>query len=66
MSICTVDQATYDNIYYSTIVRFINSGMDLPAARNLAKELMDNAFRTDDTSRDDARDARDAANGLAD
>ena len=48
MSIITIDPQTYDNILTKTIAHFINSGMDLIAARALAKEQMEASFRKAD------------------
>lgn len=53
MSIATIDPQTYDNILTKTIAHFINSGMDLIAARALAREQMEASFRkTDDAELD--------------
>jgi hypothetical protein len=53
MSIATIDPQTYDNILTRTIAHFIDSGMDLIAARQLAKEQMASSFvKGDDRDRD--------------
>jgi hypothetical protein len=44
MSITTIDPQTYDNILTRTIAHYIDSGMDLIAARQLAKEQMAFSF----------------------
>lgn len=57
MSILTVDPQTYDNILARTIAHYLDSGMDLIAARQLAKEQMASSFvKGDDRDRDDTLD----------
>ncbi len=58
MSIATIDPQTYDNILQRSIAYWVDQGMDLITARDLAKEQMANSFRkSDDTHRDDDLDA---------
>lgn len=57
MSILTVDPQTYDNILGQSIAYWIDQGMDLIAARQLAKEQMASSFvKGDDRDRDDTLD----------
>lgn len=57
MSIATIDPQTYDNIQVRTIAHYLDSGMDLIAARQLAKEQMASSFvKGDDRDRDDTLD----------
>ena len=63
MSIATVDPQTYDDILQRTIAHYIDSGMDLLAARQLAREQMATSFaKGEDTSRDDELDLKE--NGI--
>ena len=66
MSIATVDHKTYHQLEVLFLAQWLDQGMDLIAARNLVKEQMANAFRTNDPSRDDDHDARAASLGLTD
>jgi hypothetical protein len=63
MSITTIDPQLYDNILQRCIVHWLDHGMDLIAARELAKEQMAGAFQKgNDTSRDDELDQKE--NGI--
>lgn len=44
----TIDRAVYDAIYTSTVAQYIGLGLDLMAARAMAKEAMERSFVADD------------------
>lgn len=44
MSIMTIDRIVWNSIYTDAVAKYIGKGMDLQAARSMAREQMDNAF----------------------
>ena len=48
MSITRIDPATYERILTSAVAQYLDLGMDLKAARSMAKDSMDRAFVRDD------------------
>jgi len=51
MSVARIDPKTYDRILTASVAQYIDLGLDLKAARDMAQGQMDQAFVRDDMTR---------------
>lgn len=56
MSIATIDQTSYDSIFTRMVAGYLSAGLDLIAARQMARDAIAACFTLDDPSLDFQKD----------